>query len=99
MAECVVDLLEVVEVEQHDREWTAVEVRTSLSQTRKEQRAVGQSGQCIVQRLVLALGREPCAAVYGDERCDQQWHRRNRPGHRLRHDRSECKQNSVRRHV
>ena len=55
MAERVVDLLEVVEVEQHDRKRALVEVDTGLAQAREEQRAVGQAGQRVVQRLVLAL--------------------------------------------
>ena len=55
VAERVVDVLEAIEVEQKDAKHRLVAARAEqrLPQTVAEQRAVGQSGQRIVQRLVL----------------------------------------------
>ena len=65
MAQRVVDVLEVVEVEQvggHDL--AALDARQRLLQALVEQHAVGQAGQRVVQRHVRDLGLR--AALLGD---------------------------------
>src|SRR5205823_241796 len=55
MAQCVVDLLEAIEVEQHDGETTSLALRLQqrLPRTIREERAVGQTSQPVMQRLVF----------------------------------------------
>ena len=55
VTQCVVDLFEVVEVEEHHRERPLVEVGAGLTQAREEQRAVRQPGKGVVERFVLAF--------------------------------------------
>ena len=77
VAERVVDLLEVVEVDQHHGRG---DVRAAAGGDRlldavAEERAVGQAGQRVVQRLVLLGDRRAPAAVDGEERQQQQQQR------------------------
>ena len=65
MAQRVVDVLEVVEVEQVDRHHlAALDARERLLEPLVEQHAVGQVGQRVVQRHVRDLGLG--AALLGD---------------------------------
>ena len=77
VAERVVDLLEVVEVDQHHGGGgvRAVAGGDRLLDAVAEQRAVGQPGQRVVQRLVLLGDRRAAAAVDGEERQQQQQQR------------------------
>ena len=80
VAERVVDLLEVVEVDQHhggDAIGAAAGVEHLLDAV-AEQRAVRQAGERVVQRLVLLGDRLAAAAVDGEQRQEQQRHRRQR---------------------
>ena len=66
VAEAVVDRLEVVEVDEQDRELAAValEPRRGVVDAVAEQRLVGEPGQRVVERLVRELVLQP--AVFGD---------------------------------
>ena len=68
MAEAVVDRLEVVEIEEQQREWrlaATMRARQRVLRAIAQQRAVGQSGERIMERLMgeLRLQRGPFADV------------------------------------
>ena len=94
VAERVVDLLEVVEVDQHHGRG---DVRAAAGGDRlldavAEERAVGEPGQRVVQRLVLLRDRGAAAAVDREERQQQQQQRGQRELGRQHHDRREAEQ-------
>src|SRR3954471_8176172 len=55
MAEAVVDVLETIQIDEHDSKARAVTRRgeNSLLQAIIQQRSIGQSGECVVVRLLL----------------------------------------------
>ena len=78
VAERVVDLLEVIEVDQHDGRRTiraAAGVHDLLDLV-AEERPVRQSCEGVVDRLVLLGDRLPASSVDGEQRQEQQRHRR-----------------------
>ena len=94
VAERVVDLLEVIEVDQHHGRG---HVRAAAGGDRlldavAEERAVGQAGERVVQRLVLLGDRRAPAAVDGEERQQQQQQRRQAELGRQHHDGRETEQ-------
>jgi hypothetical protein len=74
VAKGVVDLLEVVEIDDHDgdrRRRPAGRGEGALH-AQREHRAVGQPGQRVVQRLPLSLDGESGGLVHRDDRQQQQ---------------------------
>ena len=80
MAERVVDLLEVVEIHDHDHGGVAVAAAGAdgLVDPVAEQLAVREAGERVVQRLVLLGDRFPSTAVDGEDRQEEQRDRRQR---------------------
>ena len=78
VTEAVVDLLETVEVEQQQGQRLAglQGVGQLVGGLLQEQLAVGQPGEGVVQRLVVALERDRGRGVDGDQRQSQQRHER-----------------------
>ncbi len=78
VAERVVDLLEVVEVDQHHRGGAipAAAGADHLLDAVAEQRAVRQAGERVVERLVLLGDRLAATAVDGEQRQEEQRHGR-----------------------
>ena len=98
VAERVVDLLEVVEVDQHHGRG---DVRAAAGGDRlldavAEERAVGQAGERVVQRLVLLGDRGAAAAVDREERQQEQQQRRQAELGGQHDDRREAEQHAGR---
>ena len=96
VAERVVDLLEVVEVDQHHGrgDVRAAPGGDRLLDAVAEERAVGQAGERVVQRLVLLGDRRAAAAVHGQERQQQQQQRGQAELRRQHHDGGEAEQHA-----
>ncbi len=89
----VVDLLEPVEVEQAQPEGLRVGAFECLLEGPQEVLAVGESGQRVVQGLVLLLERDLGGLVHGEQRDEQQ---RDVPGAHLGGERDERGQREYR---